>query len=185
MTGDINFQKSGIVRYLHNQITFWGYGLTMDTGDDSDNIGARLILRSPLRSGEFGLTAKNGDSQYTVYGNATGTLTWAGQQIARFQSASLTGSPWYVKFHNGLIIQGQNYHITSWGASTVTLPIAFQSTNYVTSVTSWIYRGTSFTKAPEVCVLSRTTTSFDVYCVVGSALPTNWGEYISYVCIGY
>mgnify|MGYP000071485884 CR=1 FL=1 len=198
MTGDIQFADGDI---WFNKQTNRIRGRTNDTyleicpGPTSafgNKTGASLMMTGRDYTGDaipkgcFFLTAANeANGCKSLMGSPDGSLTWENQSVAIFQSVSPTSSLWHAKFNQGLILQGNNYHITHWGESTVTLPIAFQTTNYIISVTPYLKNVSSFTKAPEVCVLSQTTTSFTVYAVSGAVSSDDFDLYISYACIGY
>lgn len=190
VTGDLNVNGDLDTSFINGSRTsglllHYGRGAWLSlVGDQNHSV--------PGEEGMFKLIAATynndgNDGWYSLSGRASdGSLTWGNQSVATFQSVSPTNSLWHAKFNQGLILQGNNYHITKWGESTVTLPIAFQTTNYIISVTPYLKDVSSFTKAPEVCVLSQTTTSFTLYAVSGSVVPSdNFDMYISYACIGY
>lgn len=130
-------------------LNFTGGYVTTETptaGDDSSKIATTAFVKSVLSGSGTGLATYKKDSNG------------------------------YIKFNNGIIINWGRVHINAATSATVTLPIAFTSTNY--KVVGTIYN-TDAGSQKNMGVNNYTTTSFKMYNGQGGVEDYDW------IAIGY
>ena len=119
---------------------------TPATGDNSTKIATTAFVKSVLSSSGSGFA--------TISKNDTG----------------------YCKFNNGLIIQWGRVSVGNTSKTTVTLPVAFTSTNY--KVSGNIY-STTATSQKNDSAYNYTTTTFDLFNGQGGTCDYDW------IAVGY
>ena len=139
--------------------------------DDTDLPGT-FILRCP----------KNEDcSEYVdLNGNKNGGLTWGGNPILCQVASAKSGTNWYIKYSNGLIMQGGT--VNAYDKS-LTFPTAFSDTNYAFSM---ILIAPSYINTDYAIAAGKTTTGIsDIRMGSANGTGHNGGWSHSWIAIGY
>ena len=141
-------------------------------GLDDAQIPGTFILRCP----------KNEDcSEYVdLNGNKNGGLSWGGNPIITQVESAKSGTNWYIKYSNGLIMQGGT--VNAYDKS-LTFPTAFSDTNYAFSM---ILIAPSYINTDYAIAAGKTTTGIsDIRMGSANSTGYNGGWSHSWIAIGY
>lgn len=148
--------------------------------------GARLYLCSlddAEIQGDFILRClknEDGTDYIDLRGNKNGGLSWDNKPILCQVESAKSGTNWYIKYSNGLIMQGGT--VNAYDKS-LTFPTAFSDTNYAFSM---ILIAPSYINTSYAIAAGKTTTGIsDIRMGSANGTGYNGGWSHSWIAIGY